>query len=70
MTALEWQHHLTSRMKLVPSLAKCLLGPRALQFFRIRSIVYVGQKRFYPFAILLSQLSTERRSEVLERAQR
>jgi hypothetical protein len=70
LTALEWQQHLTSRMKLVASLAKCLLGPRALQFFHIRSTAEVGQKGFYPFAILLSQLSTDRRSEVVERAHR
>jgi len=70
LTALESQQHLTSRMKLVASLAKCLLGRRALQFFHIRSAAYVGQKGFYPFAILLSQLSTERTSEVVERAQR
>jgi hypothetical protein len=69
VTALEWQQHLSSRMKLVASLAECLLGPRAPEFFRYRGTRWVGQKRLYPFAILLFQLSTERRGEVLERAQ-
>ena len=60
VTALEWQQHLSSRMKLVASLAKCLLGPRAPEFFRYRGTRCVGQKSLYPFAILLFQLSTER----------
>ena len=51
------------------SLAKCLLGPRALEFFRFRSAACLGQKSLYPFAIVLRQLSAERRGEVLERAQ-
>jgi hypothetical protein len=67
LTALEWQEHLSSRLKLVASLAKCLLGPRALESFRCHG--RVGQKSLYPFAIVLRQVSAERRGEVLERAQ-
>jgi hypothetical protein len=70
VTALEWQDHLSSRLKLMASLAKCLLDPRALEFFRFRSVGCVGQKSLYPFAVLLCPLSAERRSEVLEQAQR
>ena len=69
LTALEWQEHLSSRLKLVASLAKCLLGPRALEFFRFRSAGCLGQKSLYPFAIVLRQLSAERRADALERAQ-
>ena len=69
LTALEWQEHLSSRLKLVASLAECLLGPRALEFFRFRSAACLGQKSLYPFAIVLRQLSAELRAAVLERAQ-
>ena len=69
LTALEWQEHPSSRLKLVASLAKCLLGPRALEFFHFRSAACLGQKSLYPFAIVLRQLSAERRGEVLDRAQ-
>ena len=70
VTALEWQDHLSSRLKLMASLAKCLLGPRAPEFFRFRSVGCVGQKSLYPFAVLLCPLSAEGRGEVLEQAQR
>lgn len=69
LTALEWQEHLSSRLQLVASLAKCLLGPRVLEFFRFRSAGCLGQKTLYPLAIVVRQLSAEGRGEVLERAQ-
>jgi hypothetical protein len=69
VTTLERQEHLSSRIKLVASLAKCLLGPRAPEFFRLRGVRSVGQKSLYPFAILLKQLPAERSEEVLQRAQ-
>jgi hypothetical protein len=37
VTALERQEHAISRLKIVAALTKCLLGPRAFEFFRFHS---------------------------------
>jgi hypothetical protein len=55
VTALERQEHAISRLKVVAALTKCLLGPRALEFFRFHSTGCVGRKSLYPFAILLRE---------------
>ena len=70
VTALERQEHAISRLKVVAALTKCLLGPRALEFFRFHSAGCVGRKSLYPFAILLRELSAEQKCKLLERAER
>jgi hypothetical protein len=57
--------HWASRLKMVASMAKCLLGERSLQFFRFRGPRprCVGQRDLYPFAILFRELPVERREE-------
>jgi len=59
-----------SRLKMVASMAKCLLGERSLQFFRFRRPRCVGQRDLYPFAILFRELPVERHEELLRRAMR
>jgi len=70
VTTLERQEHLSSRLKLVASLAKCLLGPRVQEFFRLHSAGYVGKKGPYPFAALFRELPAEQKDKLIERAQR
>lgn len=70
VTTLERQEHLSSRLKLVASLAKCLLGPRVLEFFRLHSAAYVGKKGPYPFAVLFRELPAEQKDKLIEGAQR
>ena len=70
VTTLERQEHLSSRLKLVASLAKCLLGPRVQEFFRLHSAGYVGKKGPYPFAVLFRELPAEQKDNLIERAQR
>jgi hypothetical protein len=64
--------HWASRLKMVASMAKCLLGERSLQFFRFRGPRprCVGQRDLYPFAILFRELPVERREELIRRAMR
>ena len=57
-------------LKLVASLAKCLLGPRVQEFFRLHSAGYVGKKGPYPFAVLFRELPAEQKDKLIERAQR
>ena len=52
--------HWASRLKMVASVAKCLLGERSLQFFRFLGLRCVGQRDLYPFAILFRELPAER----------
>src|SRR5271166_4743602 len=47
--------HWASRLKVVASVAKCLLGERSLQFFRFRGPRCVGQRELFPFAIFASR---------------
>jgi len=70
VTTLERQEHLSSRLKLVACLAKCLLGPRVQEFFRLHSAGYVGKKGPYPFAVLFRELPAEQKDKLIERAQR
>jgi hypothetical protein len=70
VTTLERQEHLSSRLKLVASLAKCLLGPRVQEFFRLHSAGYFGKKGPYPFAVLFRELPAEQKDNLIERAQR
>jgi hypothetical protein len=70
VTALERQEHAISRLKVVAALTKCLLGPRALEFFRFHSVGCVGRKSLYPLAVLLRELSAEQKCKLLERAER
>jgi hypothetical protein len=60
--------HWASRLKMVASVAKCLLGERSLQFFRFRRCV--GQRDLFPFAILFRELPVERQEELIRRAMR
>ena len=53
-------------LKLVASLAKCLLGPRVQEFFRLHSAGYVGKKGPYPFAVLFRELPTEQKDKLIE----
>ena len=53
-----WDNHILGYEALT-----ALEGPRALEFFRSHS--RVGEKSLYPFPIVLRQLSTERRCDVL-----
>ena len=69
VTALERQEHAISRLKIVAALKKCLLGPRAFEFFRFHSVGCLGRKSLYPFAILFRELSAEQKAKLLERAQ-
>ena len=62
--------HWASRLKMVASMAKCLLGERSLQFFRFRGPRCVGQRDLYPFAILFRELPVERHEELIRRAMR
>ena len=62
--------HWASRLKVVASVAKCLLGERSLQFFRFRGPRCVGQRDLYPFAILFRELPVERHEELIRRAMR
>jgi hypothetical protein len=70
VTTLERQEHLSSRLKLVASLAERLLGPRVQEFFRLHSAGYVGKKGPYPFAVLFRELPAEQKDKLIERAQR
>jgi hypothetical protein len=67
VTTLARQEHLSSRLKLVACLAKCLLGPRVQEFFRLHSAGYVGEKGPYPFAVLFREQGTN--DELLRVAQ-
>jgi hypothetical protein len=49
VTTLERQEHLSSRLKLVASLTKCLSGPRVQEFFRLHSAGYVGDRHLIKF---------------------
>ena len=69
VTTLDHIQHWASRLKVVASVAKCLLGERCLEFFRFRGLSSVGQTDLYPFAILLRALPVERREELVRRAQ-
>ena len=69
VTALERQEHAISRLKIVAALTKCLLGPRAFEFFRFHSAGCLGRKSLYPFAILFRELSAEQKAKLIERAQ-
>ena len=69
VTALERQEHASSRLKIVAGLTKCLLGPRAFEFFRFHSTGCLGRKSLYPFAILFRELSAEQKGKLFERAQ-
>ena len=69
VTTLASLQHWASRLKMVASMAKCLLGERSLQFFRFRSVC-VGQRDWYPFAILFRELPVERHEELIRRAMR
>lgn len=69
VTALERQEHVISRLKIVAALTKCLLGPRAFEFFRFHSAGCLGRKSLYPFSILFRELSPEQKSRLLKRAQ-
>jgi hypothetical protein len=69
VTALERQEHAISRLKIVAALTKCLLGPRAFEFFRFHSAGCLGRKSLYPFAILFRELSAEQKAKLLKRAQ-
>ena len=60
--------HWASRLKMVASVAKCLLGERSLQFFRFRGPRCVGQRNLYPFAILFRELPVDRREKLIRRA--
>jgi hypothetical protein len=60
--------HWASRLKMVASVAKCLLGERSLQFFRFRGPRCVGQRDLYPFAILFRELPVDRHEELIRRA--
>jgi hypothetical protein len=62
--------HLSSRLKLVASLAKCLLGSRVQEFFRLHSAAYVGKKGPYPFVVSFRELPAEQKDKFIERAQR
>ena len=62
--------HWASRLKMVASVAKCLLGERSLQFFRFRGPRCVGQRDLYPFAILFRELPVERHEELIRRTMR
>jgi hypothetical protein len=62
--------HWASRLKMVASVAKCLLGERSLQFFRFRGPRCVGQRDLYPFAIFFRELPVERHEELIGRAMR
>jgi hypothetical protein len=62
--------HWASRLKMVASVAKSLLGERSLQFFRFRGPRCVGQSELYPFAILFRELPAERHEELIRRAMR
>ena len=62
--------HWASRLKMVASVAKCLLGERSLQFFRFRGPRCVGQRDLYPFAILFRELPVDRQEELIRRAMR
>ena len=64
VTALERQEHAISRLKIVAALTKCLLGPRAFEFFRFHSAGCLGRKSLYPFAILFRELSAEQKRQV------
>jgi hypothetical protein len=48
--------HWASRLKVVASVAKCLLGKRSLWFFRFCGLRCVGQRDLYPFGILFREL--------------
>jgi hypothetical protein len=62
--------HWASRLKMVASVAKCLLGERSLQFFRFRGPRCVGQRDLFPFAILYRELPVDRHEELIRRAMR
>jgi hypothetical protein len=62
--------HWASRLKMVASVAKCLLGERSLQFFRFRGPRCVGQRDLYPFAIFFRELPVDRHEELIRRAMR
>jgi hypothetical protein len=68
-TVASFQHWAT-RLKVVASVAKCLLGERSLQFFRFRGSRCVGQRDLYLFAILFRELPVERHEELIRRAMR
>jgi hypothetical protein len=70
VTALERQEHLSSRLKLVASLAKRLLGSRVQEFLRLHSAACVGKKGPYPFTVFFRELPTEQKDKLIERAQR
>jgi hypothetical protein len=57
-------------LKLVASLAKCLLGPRVQEFFLLDSAGYVGKKGPYPFAVLFLKATGGAEDKLIERAQR
>jgi len=62
--------HWASRLKMVASMANCLLGERSLQFYRFRGPRCVGRRDLYPFAILFRELPAERHEELIRRAMR
>ena len=68
VTTLASLQHWASRLKMVASVAKCLLGERSLQFFRFRGPRCVGQRDLYPFAILFRELPVDRHEELIRRA--
>jgi hypothetical protein len=63
-----WKRGLLDWLKMVASVAKCLLGERSLQFFRFRGPRCVGQRDLYPFAILFRELPVDRHEELIRRA--
>ena len=63
VTALERQEHVISWLTIVAALTKCLLGPRAFEFFRFHSTGCLGRKSLYPFAILFRELSAEQKRQ-------
>jgi hypothetical protein len=68
VTTLASLQHWASRLKMVASVAKCLLGGRSLEFFRFRAPRRVGQRDLYPFAILFRELPADRHEELIRRA--
>jgi hypothetical protein len=52
--------HWASRLNVVASVVRCLLGGRCLEFFRFpRGARFVGQRDLYPFAVLLRELHVD-----------
>ena len=65
VTTIASLQHWASRLKMVASVAKCLLCERSLQFFRFRGPRCVGQRNLYPFAILFRELPVDRHEELI-----